>query len=406
MINFTSKDLIKYSVFALIIYYLIKIIPTTQITQRDIVLIMITIGIAYYFINYIKKEAFSQLDSIFVSATMEPKSFQPIPSEVRGQSTMEPKSDIRVQSTMEPKQFTKIDSDIKIQGEMIPTVSEEKLIISEMIDEESRIITQEDGKFITQEDSKIIPQEESRIFIDEQTGKRMIIRKITRNGQIQYITEPAPDDTIEKTRIIDATSQRTNGERTGAVITTEIIAVPPTIQVSGDKTSGKFSALNVVVDDNSKKYFNLLMEDLFIKGILDNTDMDNLNKKINLNIFTLDEAIAKLEKLRGEGIKKKDINGSSTDPAYEESSLPTAFYQPLGDETLAKWDNEFALLNTNKWSVPMPRPPVCINTSPCKVCPASTSGNLATLKEWNSNRKVMNTKESRKIIDSIPEVKL
>lgn len=401
MNNFTIKDFVKYGVFAFIVYYLIKIIPTTQITQRDVILIMFVIAIAYYFINYVNKEKFLNNKELFsqninVSATMEPKSFEQINTPIQqvktinATTTMEPKvspvnASINASVIMEPKRF--------VISEQIPSEEESK-IISE---EESRIITEE-GKIISEEsllqNGKILSEEEQRAIIEERAmaeeqrlaikegrlARKMITRRVVKNGQVQYITEP--EEIIGQETVV--------AERNGTVITAEIVAAQPRIIKAGD---------------NSRKYFNLLMEDLFIKGIFDNSDMDNMNKKIELNILTLDEAIDKLEKLRGSGIKKSTKDTDRNEEIYEESSLPTAFYQPLGDDTLVKWDNEFALLNTEKWSVPMPRPPVCINTSPCKVCPSSTSGNGANLKEWNSIRKVMNTKESRKIIDAIPEIK-
>jgi hypothetical protein len=38
----------------------------------------------------------------------------------------------------------------------------------------------------------------------------------------------------------------------------------------------------------------------------------------------------------------------------------------------------------------MPRPPVCINTSPCKVCPDVVEGYPLNVKEWDNSRKISN----------------
>ena len=85
--------------------------------------------------------------------------------------------------------------------------------------------------------------------------------------------------------------------------------------------------------------------------------------------------------------KKSDHN-------YNE--LPSDFYVPLGQsKDLSKWDDGYSLLNTNKWQVPMPRPPVCINTSPCKVCPSMESY-PTPLKDFDSSRKVTNTPINKK----------
>jgi hypothetical protein len=66
---------------------------------------------------------------------------------------------------------------------------------------------------------------------------------------------------------------------------------------------------------------------------------------------------------------------------------------PLGTKDLSLWGSEdYSLLNTDKWQVPMPRPPVCINNNPCKVCPTDepNGGYPINLKNWNSSRQVSN----------------
>jgi hypothetical protein len=74
------------------------------------------------------------------------------------------------------------------------------------------------------------------------------------------------------------------------------------------------------------------------------------------------------------------------------NELPPDFYKPLGGKDLSLWDNQFSILSTDKWQVPMPRPPVCINNTPCKVCPNDepTSSYPVLLKDWDSSKKVTN----------------
>ena len=73
------------------------------------------------------------------------------------------------------------------------------------------------------------------------------------------------------------------------------------------------------------------------------------------------------------------------------SDLPAASYKSLGGDISNKWTNEYAILNTDKWKVDQPRPPVCISSGPCKVCPTNTDGYPADLKEWDNSRYVSNT---------------
>ena len=43
----------------------------------------------------------------------------------------------------------------------------------------------------------------------------------------------------------------------------------------------------------------------------------------------------------------------------------------------------------------MPRPPVCINTSPCKVCPNTEDTYPVNLADWDNSRKVSNIEVSK-----------
>jgi hypothetical protein len=147
---------------------------------------------------------------------------------------------------------------------------------------------------------------------------------------------------------------------------------------------------NQPINENMEKYKNYLMKDLAEVGVLDQIDIDNLNSKLDNNVMTINEAISKLENLKLRSKPRAKLNKAKNESDYNE--LPSDFYDPLGDPQLSQWDTAFHMLNTNKWQVPMPRPPVCINTSPCKVCPEvdDTNSNSLRLKDWDYARKVMN----------------
>ena len=63
------------------------------------------------------------------------------------------------------------------------------------------------------------------------------------------------------------------------------------------------------------------------------------------------------------------------------------------------------MLNTNKWQVPMPRPPVCINTSPCKVCPDTDDTYPVKLAHWDNSRKVSNIEISKEWANTLVDPK-
>ena len=147
-------------------------------------------------------------------------------------------------------------------------------------------------------------------------------------------------------------------------------------------------------DDNANKYINLLMADLAERGILDSTDIENIRTKLDSKLISIDEAITGLEKLKL-STKSKLKKSDNVSEEYNYGNLPPDFYKPLGNSSLSKWEDGYTILNTDKWQVPMPRPPVCINTTPCKVCPSMDNTYPVQLGEWDNSRKISNIEISK-----------
>ena len=150
----------------------------------------------------------------------------------------------------------------------------------------------------------------------------------------------------------------------------------------------------IAQDDTSmtKRYYDSLLSQLKELNIINSDDVNNMNNKIATGVMTIPEGIDALEKLKNSNtsrIVKSD---------YKYNELPEEFFKPLGEglDKLNPWDNQYSILNTNKWRVPMPRPPICINTQPCKVCPndsglASVDSSLK-IEDWNSASSISETK--------------
>jgi hypothetical protein len=65
---------------------------------------------------------------------------------------------------------------------------------------------------------------------------------------------------------------------------------------------------------------------------------------------------------------------------------------PLGanDKTLSNsWDNDYILLNTDRWTSPQMNPPICKTEKTCPVCPMLSS-NVVSLREFDNSTKLMN----------------
>ena len=147
----------------------------------------------------------------------------------------------------------------------------------------------------------------------------------------------------------------------------------------------------------SEKYMKHLISDLESKYIIDKTDIFNLEAKVGSGTHTIEEIIQKLETLKEKG-KFKSPKDKSNDMKYSE--LPSDFYIPLGSQISNKWDenNEFNILNTNKWNVPQRKPPSCVTKGkyePCDVCPMN-SGYPAPLKDFDNSRHISNIKINKR----------
>ena len=139
---------------------------------------------------------------------------------------------------------------------------------------------------------------------------------------------------------------------------------------------------NIVNDEMLFNYFTLLINDLNKNGFINNKEVDIMMLKIESGLLTINDLIKSLEYIKSNSstIKLKD------DSIYNE--LNKDFYNPIGDKIANEWDNDYNLLNSDKWTVPMKQPPQCVNTTPCKVCEYDTNPNYTPLKHWDNSRYV------------------
>ena len=130
------------------------------------------------------------------------------------------------------------------------------------------------------------------------------------------------------------------------------------------------------------KYFQNLLTELFNLHILTNDDINNIRLKIQANISTLDNTILLLENLKNQKKSKTDLKYNEINPEFN---------TPIGKDISNNWAQDYSILSTDKWKVPMVIPPVCINTSPCKVCPTDSSSYPINLLKWNDSRNITGT---------------
>ena len=144
-----------------------------------------------------------------------------------------------------------------------------------------------------------------------------------------------------------------------------------------DKTNDLNNINNI---NNIKlKYIKLLIDDLVKKQVLtSNTSTSDYFNKINNGIISIDETIIQLE---GMALQ-------SNNPELKYYDLNIDLVKPIGDKIANNWANDYNILNTSQWQVPVMRPPVCINNSPCAVCPSQSSNYPINLLQWNEARNV------------------
>lgn len=342
--NFTLKDLVKYAIFVGVIYALIKIIPSQEIKEKDLVLLVLVITIGFIFVDCYNTEKFTDVTGNIQLNTLTPS--------------------IPTMSTA----TTERESVPTTERESVPTTGSVSMSnnnthlndFNELIESRSQINV--NNKDIEEED-----------VLNMQSNDAVIQVLQTNNEKIRYQTAS------EIAAVNDTTVT------SGCGIEMEKLKRQVQTQISTLQQKVK-DLQNTSSDVNSKKYIELLMTDLSEHNVINATDIDNINNKIASGLISVDEAIQGLEKLKGSAKYKLKVNQQDK---YNE--LPSDMLQPLGDPALSSWDNQFTLLNTNRWQVPMPRPPVCINTTPCKVCPNELDNYPVNLKDWDNSRKISNT---------------
>lgn len=309
---FSTKDIVKYLIVAGLIYTILKIIPSQQITNKDLLLVMaiITIG-------------FVSVDCVFFKNT-------------EGFANQEEKDPFSLDLDLD------VDALLKKKAEMQGKKSP-----------------------IAEKPKSLEPKAESGLSVVS-----------------ELVSKPLTNPT--------------EGQKISCSFEVEKIKRQLQDEIQGLRNQLKAKTTQVDENKIALKYFESLLVDLNEKGIVDASDIENIKLKLNSNLLTMEEVIGSLETLRKEGkAKVRRVEGKiKDDKVYNE--LPSDFYSPLGDKIANEWDNEYTILNTNKWQVPMPRPPVCINTMPCKVCPSESSNNSVELKHWDDSRYVTTSKINKK----------
>ena len=101
--------------------------------------------------------------------------------------------------------------------------------------------------------------------------------------------------------------------------------------------------------------------------------------------------------------KEKVVKSVANEPEYAEwndmkySNDNPETHQALGSFIDNSWDNQYNIINSKFWKVPQNKPPVCSHTGPATtVVPQGTSGYPVSLKEWHDSSKFTKTRINEK----------
>ena len=382
---FTTRDIVKYFIIAGIVYTILKLIPSSKLMEKDLILLLsiITVG-------------FVCLDCMFKTNTTE---------------KFMDNNDLLQYAKKAPPQSARP----ALPGRpALPALPAKPMLMAETQDEED-----EDEEDDVQDEAQDEAQDEQDNVLDvpEEIPEYVEPEPMENKNTIELLKlEIAKVDAMMKNLYTIADIQKAKDIKEDLLNKLRKLQPkpkPPPKAKAGTANSqldayrrGKMNNSNTNLNSNldpkitnediAYKYYESLIVDLLSKGIIERNDVENIRVKLQSKLSTLKDVIKSLEIMKREGRSKQRQTNGKVRSDYEYSELPTDFYKPIGDKIANDWDNEYAILNTNKWQVPMTRPPVCINTAPCKVCPNDASNYNIDIKQWDESRTISGNKINKK----------
>ena len=408
----TAKNCIKYLIFAGVIYSVLKIVPTQKLSNMEMTVLIVIILLGIFSLDCLtvsksQKEGMSNAKKLFDLDLDVDLDFNKASSDIKetntdvkstesNESVVSEKginlSDVqkelnkKIQEEKSDTESDKSETPIKIKDDTQEkksstnkksTEAEKKDELKEKKAEEKEKKAEEKEKKAEAKEKKVEAKEKKAEAIQEKKQEK-----------IQKIKDEIK---VKKAKIEEKESKGVNCEVEVAKMKQHL---EETIKKLREELRSKTDSTNK--SKFGKKYLNVLIADLLHKRIIEKIDVENINAKLISGASTLDEVIQSLEKLKSIGVPKKVSSPKDRSNDMKYSDLPPRSYQPIGKNIANEWTNEYTILNTDKWQVQQPRPPVCVSSGPCKVCPTNTDGYPVSLGEWDDSRVISNTKINKK----------
>ncbi len=375
---FCTQDIVKYIIIGGLVYSILKLIPSQQISNKDLLLVLAIICISFISLDCVLNKMNNKPNQEAFTSEPNQDNSDSNPSSPRGRRKVRDGKDKEADEHKEPKEHKEPNEHKSTRSPRATDREERKM---------------NDDKNKENNDNKT----QSSNTRSEPVSPRSKLG-------LKRSEEVAESELVDRPRISSRSNESVRSEseqlpKVGCSLEVEKIKRELRGEIEFLKGQLELRNESTTNDKIAQKYFENLINELHDKGILDDGDIQNIKAKMNSKLLTIEEVINSLETLHKEGkvkvLDKTKSDGKRTnDMDYTE--LPTDFYRPIGDKIANEWENDYTILNTNKWQVPMPRPPVCINTTPCKVCPSLSSDNVVALKEWDNSRYVSQNKINKK----------
>lgn len=429
------KNYVKYIIFAGIIYAVLKVVPTKQLNNLEIISLVCVILVGIFSLECLTTNKSENMKDLRENMT-EPKLFdldmdidldfnktskgiKETHNVTGSKKSKDALSDIIKKSKKKllPEEELTEEEIKEIKKKKITSKAKDLGIDMQAVEDELRkrqIVQAIENEELSEEELKdkireIKKAELKDKIIEEERKQEARRQKIKEEREEREYEEE--EEAIENAKIEKEERERkrkleeqvkkklqTYSDKASVNCEVEVAKMRREMQDTISKLKQEIASQSVKSEQSpfAKKYMSILIADLLENRIIDSDDVENINAKLISGAITTNDAIKSLEKLRSIGRPKKVSKPKDRQNDMKYSDLPADYYKPLGDKIANQWDNEYTILNTDKWQVPQPRPPVCISNGPCKVCPTHTDGYGVNLKEWDDSRVVSNHKINKK----------
>ena len=376
--NLNKQNFVKYIIFLGVIYAALKMVDNNETNKRRTLLILVGSLLIMICTDCMFNKS-EEMTNVWEQAEQLDNIDLSFDSPDESQKTLD---DLKVKDELDIKPISNEEKD---EVKLIKLTEEEEE------EEESKPKSKKMSvKDLIKNVKKMVKDS-----VDSDVVEKVIKEEIKNKGKVNLtkVVEKVEKENVKPTNQVDMSLNLT--EKTDCTVEVAKMKRRLELEVTNMKKELRRTRDRMNSGKHTLRYMNMLVKNLKKKGIVDKTDVENLNAKLDSKLLTTEEIIESLEKLTREGKPRKNIAGKKMLNSMKYSERPEENYEPIG-QGVSDWSNEYTLLNTDKWKVPMTRPPVCISNSNCKVCPTNTDGYPVGLKNWDNSRRVTNMKINKK----------